>query len=438
MSRYENSAINLPVLNKLDPRVLFVVILIAQTAFFAFFAYKTEGAWLRGDNVYYETPAWNFAEGRGLSISRNQWEDRYLTDLYYAAHPEKAGAEFIPSTTLPVGYSYFIGIIYSVFGRSHFAVIFANLLLLYAALGVMYIMARRVFGDDGFEFRAVLLMMLAFPLWAFWASVIISDTLHLALLMLFALLFFVEKPSLSRVALAGLMLGLAVVVRPYSVLLPAALFLGGLWFGRRFFTFKNAAIVTVFCGLTLGAWALRNYYEFGRPMLTSMGLGHGIWMNTQKNIFTDDMTEEEMARRMPPGVTDLHFHYDNQKLLAVAIERIKADPLRDVLVTLTSVPRLWISLGGANASIFGKIISIAVFGALFVLMLAGMYLSRRTQNPIVAGAIVVIIYYTAVFAHLNAEGRYIIPARFFSFLLIAIALAHLLKRFLPAVRAAQT
>lgn len=424
------SSVNPPKLNFfLQPRVLLIAVLIAQTVFFVVFANATQGKWLRGDNFLYETPAQNFARGNGLTIDRREWEDPYLTELYYQTHPDKIGSDLIPTTTVPIGYSYFLGGVYSIFGRNHLAAIGVNLLLLYAALFVMYLIAKRAFGNS-LEFYLTMGLMLIFPMWAVWAATIVADTLHVLLLTVFALLFFRRQPTVGQVVLAGLMLGLASLVRPYSTLLPIALFVGGLVFRGKFFSLKNTVLVAAICWLMLGGWALRNYYEFGKPMLTSMGLGHSIFVNTHKN-FLIDLTDAELAQKIPPEIKDFHFHRDNQRMLELAIERIKADPVRDVAVALTSIPRLWLTLGAGTSSLV-KIILLLIFGSLFILMLVGMYLARKSDDPIIIGAIVTVTYYTLIFAHLSTEGRYIVPARFFAFLLVAIALAYILKRFFPA------
>lgn len=411
----------------LTPRRLLISALAAQIVFFAVFAVLSKGTWLRGDNFLYETPAWNLASGNGLTINRNEWEDPYLTELYYQAHVEKIGENFIPAATFPGGYSYFLALIYTFFGRSHLAAILGNLVLLGATVWLMFSIARRAFGNK-LEFYLAMCLIAVFPLWAFWATVIMSDTLHLFLLTLFAFVFFVEKPSFRRVLLAGVILGLATVVRPYALLIPVALLLGHWIFRCKTFNLRNTATITIICAAFLGGWVLNNYYHFGKPIVTAKGLGDGLWLSTQKEVFADDLTAEETKNRLAAmGLDGFHRHRENQILLEDAVRRIKERPFRDALVTLTSMPRLWITLGGAKTPSGAKIILIIGFGSLFVLMIIGGFLSRESQNPILIGAIVIAVYFTLVFAHLNTEGRYVLPARFFSFLLISVAAGYFLR-----------
>lgn len=413
------------------PRNFLISAIIIQIIFFCLFAFLTRGSWLRGDNFLYEFPAWNWASGNGLTLHRNEWEDPYLTELHYATHPEKIGNDFIPAVTFPVGYSYFLGTIFTFAGRNHLAAIIANLILLCATVWVMYSIARRTFGEK-IEFYFSMCLIGMFPLWAYWASAVLSDTLHLFLVTLFAFVFFVDKPSFQRILISGIILGLAAVVRPYVTLLPVALLIGGWIFNCKAFNLKNMVTVAILCWAVLGCSVVKNYYEFGKPIITAKGLGDGLWLSTQKKVFNDYMTKEEMERRITAlGVSSPHRYRENQKLLEEAIRQIKERPFYDALVTLSSMPRLWISLGGENTGGLGKVALVISLASMLVLMLIGGFLARKSQNLVLIGAVVICSYYTVVFAHLNNEGRYVIPARFFSFLLISLALAHFLRLYSP-------
>lgn len=414
----------------LTTKNLLIAALILQTAFFCFFVYKASGDWLRGDNSLYEIPAWNLAAGNGLSFARDEFDDPFLTDLHHAAHPDTVDKRFVPATTLPIGYSLFLAAIYSVFGRNQLAAVIANGFLLGAAIVAMYFLVRRAFGESREALIAMTLVAI-FPFWAFWAALILSDTLHFALLTFFALIFFVDKPSLRRVVSAGLVLGLATVVRPYALLLPFALFAGGWWFRNQTFDWRKTAIVFVLCWSVIGIWAARNYYQFGQPMLTSMGLGYGVWISTYKEIFTDDLNELELSKQLPADIKDFHLNRDNKRILSIAVERIRQNPARHILVTITNIPRLWISLGGGNFPVVGKVGLIIYLGGMLILTVAGIFFARRARSSVIVGATVVVLYYTLFFVPLGVEGRVILPARFFSFLLIAVAVSHFLKLFFP-------
>jgi hypothetical protein len=78
------------------------------------------------------------------------------------------------------------------------------------------------------------------------------------------------------------------------------------------------------------------------------------------------------------------------------------------------------------------------FGAFYVglllSMVAGLWLLRGTRNVVLAGGMVFVFYYTAVFVPLHTEARYTLPARFFGLLLSSGPIALLLRRWLGVGR----
>ncbi len=220
------------------------------------------------------------------------------------------------------------------------------------------------------------------------------------------------------------------IVRPYPILLPFAFFIGNFVFRNPAFTLKRIAVMALSCWLIVGLWGVRNYYHFGKPMLTSIGLGYGLWVASYKDILHDATSDQFVTDELQRlGIGDIHFHNENLKLQEIAINRIKADPLHYGLATLTSGARLWIPLGGGKMPIFAKVLLLVFYFTLFVLMLWGMWLSRKSKNPILIGGIILISYYTVLFMPLTLESRYMLPVRFFSFLFISIALNHLIQNF---------
>lgn len=415
-------------INKLfSTKTILISAFILQTLYFVGSAYTTEGQWLRGDNVLYETSAWNLANNHGLSFSRNEWEDPYLTELYHARHPESASDEYVPATTLPVGYSIFLGGIYSIFGRSLLSAIIANLILLYISLTAYFFLVRGLFGE-GLEAKLALFLTAIYPFWAFWATAVMSDTLHIAFLSLFALSFFRRESSLWQLVLSGVLLGLASMVRPYTILLPIALALAGWIFRCPAFNIRKTAVVAIVCWMILGGWVVRNYYHFDKPMLTSMGMGYGLWVATHKEVFTDDMVDTKLNKEAQSlGLGDPARVKENARYAAVSIERIKQKPFKQILVTLTNAPRLWVSLGGGSFPLEGKIALAIYFIPILVLTLIGIWFSRKSTDPVIVGSIVIVGYYTLLFMPFGIEGRFVLPARFFSFLLAAIAAAFLIR-----------
>ena len=406
---------------------IFFFALITQTIFFIFFAYAGRNAWLYADNTFYETPAWNLASGNRLSIDRSEWEDPYLTNLYYTQHPEESNNEFIPAATLPIGYSIFLAGVYSVFGRNLLAAIVSNLLLLYGFFAAIFILSKRLFAD-GLQNKILWVLVAVFPFWAYWSSKVMSDVLHVTLMSLFFLFFFGNKKNLPIIA--GIFFGLACLVRPYPMLLPLFLLAGGFLFKNKFLSVKRVAVIAAIGWLFLGGWMMRNYYWFGKPMMTSMGPGYGLWLASHRDLI-HDYTDDNWVKkeRMNLGIRDEHYVEDNAKLFSIALERIKENPVRYFLTSAANSIRTWVSLGGETTPLAGKLLIGGYLIFMFISMLYGAWLAFKAKNGVLIGFVIIAFYYTFIFSWLTVEGRYMLPVRILGFILSSVALAHFAKRF---------
>jgi hypothetical protein len=404
-------------------RRLVAVVLLAQAVWFALATYWHRHEWLSGDNYFYESPAWNLASGHGLSFSRSEWEDPYLTALHEATHPEARGREFVPVIAFAPGYSLFLALVYLVTGRSVFAAVLANGALLAGFVLVGMAFLRRALGRRAVLVAAVLFAL--FPMWAFFAAMILSDMLHAFLFGLFALLFTSEPPTLRRAAVAGLVLGAATLVRPYALLVPFVLVAARLWFRLDVFGWPRLAVLALSAWSVVGIWTARNHYEFGVPILvTSMGPGLHLWVGTYQCTESFGYTPgwDEMASlHARLGVQDSHRVDDNARLRRAALERIAEAPGRWALACLRRVARLWIPMGRA-APPLQRTGYVLAFGTLFVSMIAGLVLVRRTRNGAVALGAVLTVYYWLVFVPLGVESRMVLPVRLFALMLSAVAL----------------
>ncbi len=193
---------------------------------------------------------------------------------------------------------------------------------------------------------------------------------------------------------------------------------------------KRIAVLAVICWLILGGWAMRNYYWFGKPMLTSMGPGASLFLASNRDLLHDYNGDEWKANEQKKlGIRDEHTVEDSAKLYSVASGRIRENPVRYVLTSVTTSIRIWISLGGAAMPLAGKLLMAGYFIFMFVSMLYGIRLAFRAKNDFLIGFIIIIFYYTFVFSLLTVEGRYMLPVRALGFILSSVALAHFAGRF---------
>ena len=415
-------------------RMLLLVVILTQLLLSAFAIQRRHGEYLLGDNYFYETPAWNLASGHGLTMQTAVADDPWLTTSYRATHPESAqspDAAYVPSATYAPGYTVFLAAVYVVGGHRHGAAVVANVLLLI----VFLILAWRIISEmcSTETERLVAAGMLAvFPGWAFWVSAILSDMLHATLIAGFAVLFFTEKPSLRRSLLAGLVLGAALLVRPYPTLLPCALLVG--WWIRRVPALAPRYLVPMaaVAWACLGTVTVRNYVAFGKVIpVTAMGLGRVLWQTTYSaGLFEDAGKDPEMQRddRVVGAAGDWHYHEPNLAFQKAAIERIKARPVRWLGLAAWRVVRLWISAVADGAP---KIVLLG-FGVFQVVMLAllvaGIFVGWRDRRAMVAGSIVIVVYHWALFVPFGAEGRLLLAVRVFSIGLGALAAGAIWRR----------
>ncbi len=401
-----------------------------QGIVFAISVYVHRGDWLYSDAGFYEQPAWNLVRGHGFSYARDEWEDPDLTRLYRARNPETAAARFVPAATFPPGYSFFLAGIYGLAGRRPLAAVLANGALMLATLVLIFLLARRAYGY-GKELGVVLVLAGTYPMWAYWASRVLSDMLHVFLLSLFATIWFTDRPTIRKALLAGLILGLAVLVRPYALLLPVLLGIAGRAFRFPAFRLCYVLPLTLSLCLPVGAWVVRNYLAFGKPMFVSMELGYGLWVATREPWVPTPEWERDLRRELHAlGIQQAYWWRENRRLRQIALERIRQHPIRYLLLSFAKIPRRWIHLG-VHTPRWAKAALGLYFGLGFVLLVMGFFFVRFRSHVVLAGSAVIVLYYSLVFLPLHVEARYMLPARPFAFLISAPAVGSLL-RFLRA------
>ncbi len=168
-----------------------------------------------------------------------------------------------PTAYWPVGYSGFLGLLFSIFGQSLIIAKLANVFLSAGIIWFSYLCANFLFDK-----RVALIagfVLAVYPNYIFYSSLLLSEILMLFLIMLGTWLL------ISRhIWGAAIIFGLATLVKPQVVFLPILLFL--ILFRSRyplkvFMTFYAILI------LTLIPWTFRNYQTFGSVFFVSTNGG---------------------------------------------------------------------------------------------------------------------------------------------------------------------
>jgi len=210
---------------------------------------------------------WYFAKGMDISQGRG-----------YHAH----GA---PSAFWPVGYPLFLAGLFSVFGRSILAARIANILLYTGILALSYGLAQRLFRSVRTA-RLTLLLLTFYPNHIAYSSLVASEILFTFLMLLGIAVLLLADTRFLMSLLAGAIFGLACLVRPQLLPLPAAFVFLLLGAGRPFRkTLLTLAGVYAALVIVLLPWTLRNYRAFGHFVFVSTNgggnllIGNNPWAN---------------------------------------------------------------------------------------------------------------------------------------------------------------
>ncbi len=252
------------------PQSIFVVALVLRLAFLAVQGINRPLA-AGSDELEYDTYAWNMAQGHG----------------YRGMSPDVTDQDHLTAYR-PPGPSLVYAAVYLVAGHRIAVVRVVNCVL--AALGCLLII---VLGRLCFDETTALA---AAAIWAVWpVSIFLSGTLlseQLALVALLSLVIagvrFAERPSVRLALLAGVLLGLNLLVHPSRIFLFPLL---ALWavvqFWRSWRTLALVALVPLVAALVLAPWIVRNERVFGAFIPFSSSGGSVLLQGNNRIVATD-------------------------------------------------------------------------------------------------------------------------------------------------------
>jgi 4-amino-4-deoxy-L-arabinose transferase-like glycosyltransferase len=221
----------------------------ARVAWVQLAAFRPHGLII--DEVYYDRVANFVADGMGY-ISPEAFDQ----------------GQILPSAEKPPLYPLLLAV-QSLLGSSSFH----SHRLMGAALGAVTIvllglLARRL-GGPRLGIVVAVLVAADPELWK-WETQVLSEPLYgvLVALVLLTAYWVRDSPTPARGALLGAVIGLATLTRPEGLLLLVLLSALLLWVHRRA-ALKPVLAALAACVLVLAPWTIRNWSEFGRPVLLS-------------------------------------------------------------------------------------------------------------------------------------------------------------------------
>ena len=333
----------------------------------------------------------------------------------------------------PVGYPLFLAILFWVFGVSITVAQMANLILSVVSLVLAYWIARDLFRSE-LAGRLSLLLLAVYPNNIAYTPLLGVEIIHLFLLFLGVVLLLPyisnkgKKPP-RRLIIAGLVFGLATLVKMQTLLLPAFLLLLFPQFSREGQSLvnrlKRIGVLYAVMIAILSPWVIRNYVLYDDIVLSN---------NDGLNLYIGNGPEASgtwVAIPWFPVDNNTQDEYNlNQLARREAISYIRTHPLQ----TLILVPEKLVSLFNHGDGVFWNIIStgdksiltrrvlrridqvntiyeIVIFVLLVVSLLFGCWKRLRLGKghgwPLLG--IVVILYFIGIYLVYYGAARYHFP-----------------------------
>jgi 4-amino-4-deoxy-L-arabinose transferase-like glycosyltransferase len=356
---------------------------------------------LRADQVEYDYEGHMIAEG-------HWW---WSKAPYGIPHPSANKAPLYPL---------WLGFWYSLFGHHPLLVRFLQVPIGAVVIWLSWLLARRLFGPRVAIAAAFLVAM--YPLAWQYEELLYSESLATPLTLAFLVLTLTGRPSRRRAALAGVVLGVALLVRPTSIIVVAPLAVSlVLRVGWRRALALSALAVGV-AVVVVAPWTIRNaFVEHG---FLPISLEDEAAYGTFNPVSANDPVFPYAWRPYPSSIAAIanpRLHLSDLKLRArldqYAIDYVKQHPSSLVKAFFwNGLSRLWDvrrpsrELAEVNAEGRSRPVSIAglcFYYVLFPLALIGLWRWRRRREllwPVLALALAASVVFT-----IDAGTRYRAP-----------------------------
>ncbi len=418
-----------------------------------------------------------FSEPGGVIHGSAAYDDYVLNLLETGVYGREKG---VPDAGLPPLYSYVLAVVYGVFGRHYLAVGALHMLFDALSIVLLYDICRRLFPrppQQGESIGAIAGLFFALYPYLIFQNLTLNDTalwillLHLFLWLLIQLR---ERPTRDRGALtlaiaAGLTLGVSVLAR---ALLPPLAILAALWLLLKLSardTLLRLLPVALVSLLVPLPWLIRGYQLYGDFVPIALNSGENIYQGNNPYaaaIFRagydaqwitppiDAPAKDEPLRRNarlaqagwrylrenPAEIPDLMLVkllvYWNPQVTPLrnlrAGEKLTVDETGEVVIV--SGEGSHVGLSAANAAyqddslfnVIGRNLHLVYFGGLWLLAIAGAWLSRREWRAL-SLLFFVQISQTLVYLLFHPSTRYRSPTDPLLFVFSAVAVVWVVR-----------
>ena len=323
------------------------------------------------------------------------------------------GLGFSANLHWPPMYPVFLTGVYLIFGHSFLAVRVIQAFLGAVTCLFVFFIGQRIFEDKKPALLGGLLTAVSPSLLAS-SSYILTETLTAFLLTAAVLLLLKARIEGRKKVwfISGIVLGMATLTRPATLLFPLFLLAGFLIFspGKA----KAVFFVAVFClGMALPVlpWTLRNAFVFHRFIPVSVGSGFNLWVGSYLP-WNGDYNWKDLsdAEELTKGLTQVEA---DQKFFAEGVKNIKQHPGAYAMLCVKKLGRFWLQVPGGKQVLDGnpaaKTLVFAFQYFLLALFFIGVFFAWRERNARVCLPVLMIFYFTFVHLFLLAIPRYHIP-----------------------------
>lgn len=360
-------------------------------------------------------------------------------------------APFTPETFRVIGYPLFMAGIVAVF-KSYFAVTLVQALLMVLSAVMILWMGRRMFSPTAGLIAAGLFLIE--PTVIYHALVLLSDSVFLFLLIAIAYALFFHGPQKRFVFYAGIMLGLAVLVRPIAIyavviFLPSYFWIHWSAMARKKILIASAVFLASAVAV-ISPWMIRNYAETGILGLSSVTAYNLYSYNVPGFLAWKGMSAAE-ARKTVLAETgksqaEARLLENSGAILAVMKRILLADPVRYAVYHWTNSMPFIASSGlslydSLNAGAYGhrlwagnlpsrlRYAEDAAWILVLALACAGLYVFLKKDRR--AAPFFAIIMYFWLMTGPVADARYRLPAEPWLIILAVGLLWHISRRLAP-------
>ncbi len=352
------------------------------------------------DASTYSWPAWNLIHGNGYSQDK---EPPYL-----------------PTARRGPTYPLFLAGIYLLFGRDYLVVRLAQAFIGAVTCILVYMMAKRVFDQKIAITSAILTAIL--PSLISYTNHIVTEVLFTFLLVLlgYILIRAFASHRISMYAIAGIILGVTVLCRPYMLFFPLMIFAVLVYlYQPRKKALKYFSVFLIAYMITIAPWTVRNYLVFQRLVPITTGSGMILYARSSSEHF------QEFKKQVKESEDPTGFGRDvkhDQEFMEKGIKKIFQDPVFLMKGSFFRFFHLWQPRSwsdtvhmnhsfnqyfseGSYSKLAVKIFLLLLDGAIIGLGFLGMIITFRNWKKY-AIPLIFIVYTSAFYSLLHAITRY--------------------------------